>query len=399
VVGRSILCALFLTSLGATAVAQERSLELEHLWTLPSLGDEYIIGAIHSVLELPDGELALLDRQTLEIHIVGPDGEYLRSIGREGGGPGEFRSPFGSVMTADGRIVVNDGGRKDFPALWPDGTAADSWILPAEYRDGAWISSGIMEFGEGLVMQLQGSSRDDEALSSLMRVFAVGADGSMLGELGRGEIRIPHGRDPVRFNFESQPVGPWGSHREGRAYYAPHRDRYVIEVYDASFEKVRVIEREQDPPRKPKDVLERERKDRDEFLREHPNGFYPEHFEHYPMIQGLRGRPGGVLWVTTGELTARVEAGELFAAYDVFDAQGEFVLTALIPGDHDSENDLVRITDKYLLFIDNGMDALRATWGGSPSEDDEEDLEESLELSVECYALPKELLALERGSD
>ncbi len=68
-----------------------------------------------------DGTLHLLDPQQRRVHIVGPDGSHLRSFGVSGDGPGEFRSPAGIQVLADGRVVVADQGHQAFLVFSPSG--------------------------------------------------------------------------------------------------------------------------------------------------------------------------------------------------------------------------------------------------------------------------------------
>lgn len=68
-----------------------------------------------------DGTLHLLDPQQRRVHRVGPDGSHLGSFGISGEGPGEFRSPAGIQVLADGRVVVADQGHQAFLVFSPSG--------------------------------------------------------------------------------------------------------------------------------------------------------------------------------------------------------------------------------------------------------------------------------------
>jgi hypothetical protein len=80
--------------------------------------DELVFGALESVLRLPDGGIAVSDGGATRISIFTSDGDFVRSWGSEGDGPGEFRSlsriyPMGadSLMAAErfsGRLTVFD---------------------------------------------------------------------------------------------------------------------------------------------------------------------------------------------------------------------------------------------------------------------------------------------------
>jgi hypothetical protein len=69
-----------------------------------------------------DGRLHILDPQQRRIHVVDAQGEHVLSFGTQGDGPGEFRSPAGVQVLADGRIVVADNGHQAFLLFGPDGS-------------------------------------------------------------------------------------------------------------------------------------------------------------------------------------------------------------------------------------------------------------------------------------
>ena len=56
---------------------------------------------------LPDGRIVVLDRGALRIHLFGPSGEYLRSFGSGGEGPGELKSATTVSTLADSLFVYD----------------------------------------------------------------------------------------------------------------------------------------------------------------------------------------------------------------------------------------------------------------------------------------------------
>ncbi len=67
---------------------------------------------IRSVRELPDGRVLVADGGSLPnraVILVGPDGRLRRQLGRQGDGPGEYRSPSVLYAVGDGETLLRDG--------------------------------------------------------------------------------------------------------------------------------------------------------------------------------------------------------------------------------------------------------------------------------------------------
>ena len=115
--------------------------------------EELVFGMLESVVRLPDGTIAVSDADAARISIFDGDGAFVRSWGRQGDGPGEFRSlsrvyPLGSdsLMAAErwsGRLTVFglDGGLgRLLPGSELSGDTVftlDSWLHGRYWLDGA----------------------------------------------------------------------------------------------------------------------------------------------------------------------------------------------------------------------------------------------------------------------
>jgi hypothetical protein len=79
----------------------------------------------------PGGEIYLVDDQVPVLRQFGPDGTWVRDIGREGGGPGEYGDPDGGLrVAADGRVMLRDPGNGRMSVYSADGEYLDGWMLP-----------------------------------------------------------------------------------------------------------------------------------------------------------------------------------------------------------------------------------------------------------------------------
>jgi hypothetical protein len=67
------------------------------------------------------GNLYVFDRQASQITMIDRTGDFIRTIGHEGEGPGEFRMPLQFTVMRDGRIVVADLGHRSYQLFSADG--------------------------------------------------------------------------------------------------------------------------------------------------------------------------------------------------------------------------------------------------------------------------------------
>jgi streptogramin lyase len=79
------------------------------------------LGNVRDIEVGPDGTVYVLDGSAMAVRVFGPRGEFLRSIGRGGEGPGEFRRPMQIIIAPDGGLWVYDDGPRAItstPCRW-----------------------------------------------------------------------------------------------------------------------------------------------------------------------------------------------------------------------------------------------------------------------------------------
>ena len=67
------------------------------------------------------GNLLVLDVVNQRVLVIGPDGQLVRVVGREGEGPGEFQMSLVIAVWRDGRFAVPDMGHSAIQVFNPDG--------------------------------------------------------------------------------------------------------------------------------------------------------------------------------------------------------------------------------------------------------------------------------------
>jgi hypothetical protein len=96
--------------------------------------DEYVFGQPHAIAVAPDGVMFVLDTQVPILRAYSPDGTHLRDVGREGDGPGEYRSPDGVAVLPDGRILVRDPPNSRIAVFSALGEYLNQWHLSGGFN-------------------------------------------------------------------------------------------------------------------------------------------------------------------------------------------------------------------------------------------------------------------------
>ena len=169
--------------------------------------EEYLFGDITSVAADTDGRIYVADRVGSTIRVYGRDGGFLRQVGREGQGPGEYQWPADLTFGPDGRLYVRDNTRITVLAAAEAGGIPDSvaatWRIPglssSSSRRSRVDSAGNYYYPSGAGGPLRyfylifprGEHRGDTVhvpafgtLSATLTAFyRIGADGRMLDGL------------------------------------------------------------------------------------------------------------------------------------------------------------------------------------------------------------------------
>ena len=82
---------------------------------------EYSFSDINSIAVSQSGSVYVDDTHPASIREFGPGGQFVRWIGREGEGPGEFRSIAGVSVLPDGRLALWDRGARRITVYRTDG--------------------------------------------------------------------------------------------------------------------------------------------------------------------------------------------------------------------------------------------------------------------------------------
>jgi hypothetical protein len=119
------------------------------------------------------GRIYVLDAAGHRLLVFSSDGSHLRTLGREGEGPGEISWPLGLTVKPDGTVLIDDLGRGAVHGFDPEGTPlnAGEEMVPNNRR--IWGDEGYYSAISTI--------EDDQVLSRFLRV--VGADTTELARL------------------------------------------------------------------------------------------------------------------------------------------------------------------------------------------------------------------------
>lgn len=344
--------------------------------TVPAVrigGDEesdpaYDLLQVNDVIRLGDGRIALINSGTSEVRIYDRAGRHLRTVGRAGEGPGEFRVIETLDRSAGDTLHVYDYMLRRATSIAPDGTLLGSLTLRAELdgaflqpqarlRDGSWVATAQVFSGEGET----GVRRDSLTLVRLAPAFDSIAD--TIGRFPASEMYVSHGGQGSN-RFVSFSLVPFGLTTQvaagGGRVFVGNPERYLIQVYgqDGALERSirRPVERE---PVTEDDVAR---------LREHELGEADPRFREQveakwadapvatlkPAFARMTVDSEGALWVQG----PRVLADDPGHA-DVFDEEGRLLGRISLPGSFR----ITEIGTDYVLGVardpDTGLEQVR----------------------------------------
>jgi hypothetical protein len=297
---------------------------------------QYQFGDIAGVVRLGDGTVVVGDDQSKDLRFFDRTGRHVRSVGREGGGPGEFKA-VRNLFSLEDTLVVGDWNSRRVSVFAPDGRfvraiplEGKEFTFPAGYfRGGALLLRAGTTFDSG---SRSGLTRDS---ITYLRLDPAGGPPTKLG-------RFPGPESWVQTNGGGIMVTSPAFGRASKLAAVPDgfffgsADAHEIRRYDAAGRLVRLIRRREAlRPVTPADVdryKQMLRKDaeasKEPFIRQMLERSLAEmpFPETMPAHGDLRVDRAGNLWVSDFQLT-----GEDAGRWTVFDPQGRMLGAVATP--------------------------------------------------------------------
>jgi hypothetical protein len=347
--------------------------QLEPLWERGGEDDDDVLfGRLSQIVQDAEGNIYVLDSQLTEIQVFSPSGEFLRTVGRQGEGPGEFMNVSDMYVGPNGLLGVVSIFPGRIYQIGMDGSPADNFPLPNQ--DGFQLVHRARAGGDVVVVASAIQTGGQAEQTAIATLKAFDPNGKELAQYCEVKTKTRFGGMQFDEKTFSDFARRWALADDGRVAVNLAFEDYTINVYNADGTLDRVIERPDHQP------LKRSTKDYDRFqklydgiTRWNPGRTFKVS-ETHGAIAGLWFRPDGSLWVLSNRAAYDRPEG-LFASIDEFDRQGRFVRRVDFVLDGDPVEDGVFIMGDRMYRVTFLFSSFMASLGGDEANEDVEELE------------------------
>jgi len=376
-----------------------RRLQLQERWRIdPEDTDAPLLGVVGiQSVAVRGGEVYLLDNQLSHVVVYSADGRYLRTIMREGEGPGEVRRPGLLFVRDDGTLAVQHGYPSKLTFVAPDGTPRGDWRL----RANAWLRH-VAETPRGWFGSYSVSDIGDDPASMdlVLHVAFLDDEGEPVAEFARIATRRnlqEHAKADEADEYE-----PWSTAvaaGDGQVVLAAERDAYRLEWRDLDGAVTRVVTREFPAHRRADDELARLKYGSYSIVDGHVTIPDRRLCERDPVIRAIEPLPDGRLRVRTSFFDRELPPG-MACRFEIHAPTGELAERVEIydpTGAYDRDYDaIVLLDDGQAMVLRNLGPASRAAyWASQPQELREklppppDDREDTALVPVMCDLVPR----------
>jgi len=265
-------------------------------------------GPLTSVSFGPNGQIFVLDLDAYQIEVFDQSGEFIRTIGRPGRGPGEFTAPSAMAWDMEGRLWVSNefNGRYDVF----DSTGGHLKTVPRPIRAAARMQHELVVDNDGFILD-EASSAGDVVF---LRVDSMGVIDTFppIPRRSRPNFFLP--RDFDRLALKYLPTLVWALAPDRTVWFA---DASELRLFQRTLEgdTIRIVETQHRP-------VENEGRLEDWIEGEFYKAGVPRSqlMLARPIIQAIHILGDGHLLVQIAE-----EVGVDSALFDVFDPEGRFL--------------------------------------------------------------------------
>lgn len=297
----------------------------------------YELNGVVSARRLSDGRIVIANARSSELRVYDASGIHLRTIGRNGEGPGEFRNLGGVFRLPGDSILTLDRALRRLTVFDTQGNVGR--IVPLESPDGTHSPQLTGVFDDGSFLVLATRTLTPEAGVGVHRIpgqvfhyAADGTPGALITPLETQEWAALDGDPGLLLMVRAFPRNGYAV-TDGRIVYVGDTDRFEIRAYGADGSLARILRRTDEPVPVTQDLMDAwgkvridaaptedaKRRER-EILSAMP---FPETLPAFGrMIAGADGS----LWIEVQSLP-----GDTASAYSVFDPAGAWLGDVAVP--------------------------------------------------------------------
>jgi hypothetical protein len=357
--------------------------EMREMWRRGGEEDEEIFfGTISEFLHDDEDNIYLLDGQLSEIQVFDPAGELLRTIGRQGEGPGEFQNGADMFWGPGGQIGVVQAWPGKIVMITPEGDPGSTFALP--YRDGGGWQSVSRGAGHGGNLILAGTAwtRVDGKQLQFTYLKAYDPEGNELATYQETSRETQFGNyefiEEEYVDFQRR----WAVAPDGRVAAGLSFGDYRIHIWNADGTVDRVIERPGYQEIKRTDAeKERFQTMYDAFTRWNRGSTFRINDQHQAIGQ-IFFREDGTLWVQSSTYRWRAAEG-VFTSFDVYDTVGRYLQRVDLIADADAVEDGLFFAGNRAYVVTDLFNAVMARMGGDNTEEVDLDAEPVTVISFE----------------
>jgi len=356
-----------------------------------SEADEEFFGVVANAILAENGDSYFLDEQLCEVRVFDASGEYQRTFGREGEGPGEFRMARDLLLLPNGSVGVIYGQQTRLASYGLDGTIGPDISLTPEGTRFAFMM-GAQSRGGQMVLQQHSSTIKDNEMTSTMSMLGMDSEGNVTHTYSETSNTSKMNGPNISISISSDDMAnAWVLLEDGSLAINESGDEYRIDILDSEGELLRTITREYEPLARSKDEINRIKAERRERAERDGGRIDDEPIdEFYDVILDLHVGPDGQLWVMTGRgRFGEGVAENTLGTFDVFDADGRFERQVSIDVPYMGGSDEFEFLGDRLYVYEESRDARTSMYAGHGMEivTDQETDGEIDPLTIWCWRI------------
>ena len=311
--------------------------------------EEYLFGSVSAIAVDDDHNVYVLDGQARHVRVFDSEGTYVKTLGRDGEGPGEFKVPIGLAIS-NGRLLVRDPANGRVQLFGLETGENEEWrYLPS---DRFW-NTPLYRDDQGRIYV--------DISETEMRFIVMDSDGTQTDTISAPVAPADFDDDRYSMNTEGESGDRWIS--VGATvpfspdwYWTVHPTGYFLSALSTAYRinleqegGVLRIERNHTPVAVLDDEHDRHEQRIMSRMRRFNAGWSwdgPGIPEHKPPFRGLSAGSDGRIWVRLWTEAQRVANEEHDPAnpesapftwveplrYDVFEADGTYLGAVVPPG-------------------------------------------------------------------